>query len=48
MIFQNIYPTKIQRIEEQRNKIIENPRTKEEAGKNREVNRRIEKIKEVF
>jgi len=48
MNFQTIYPTKEQRINEARKKLIKNPKTREEAEKNKEINKQIKKIQEVF
>lgn len=48
MTFQTIYPTKNQRISEARRKSIKNPKTREEAEKNKEITKQIEKIQEVF
>lgn len=43
-----IYPTKEQRLEEEKLKLSKNPKTKEEAMKNKEVQERIRKIEGVF
>jgi len=48
MKMQYIYPTKEQRIKEVRKKLIKSPKTREEASRNKELNKEIEKIKEVF
>lgn len=48
MNFQSIYPTKKQRIEEVRKNLIKNPKTRQDAEKNKEINKQIEKIEEVF
>jgi len=48
MGMQYIYPTREQRIQEVRKKLIGKPKTREEANKNRELNKQIEKIREVF
>ena len=43
-----IYPTKGQRLEQERRKLIKIPRTAEDAKKNRVIQERIKKIQEVF
>ena len=46
--FSSIYPTKNQRIEEQKKKLIMNPKNIQEAQKNQSLQKRIKEIKAVF